>query len=284
MFRFRSLNERLSVFMLFPVALLLIAMGYAGFIYARDSMLTQWRESTILMLQQTAHRIDMRLSIPKEWIKMFYRTSGKNFVDHHVQQWIINQLQNLEGVDKVELMWLSGPADVLPQNIDRQRQVQPKGKGRQMSGTRMHEAAPMPFHGGHITKITAPRYNSARKHETISLISDLLDRGGRKMGQLEVRVRTDYLFEDIEESGFWQSTRAYLVDAYGRVIQSTTGEEQKKLFHPEDPFGLRTMYAMRSLNYGTVFGSGNPPARVSGFYQLEEAPWSLVMIYPVLPL
>lgn len=280
MFRFRSLNERLSVFMLFPVAVLLIAMGYAGFIYARDSMLAQWRESTILMLQQTAHRIDMRLSRPKEWIKMFYRTSGKNQVDHHVQQWVINQLKNLEGVDRVELMWLSGPADDFPHNIDRQRQVQPKDKGRQMSGIMMHEAAPMPFHGGHISKITAPRYNSARKHETITLISDLLDRGGRKIGRLEVRVRTDYLFEDIEESGFWQSTRAYLVDADGSVIQSTTGEEQKKLFHPEDPLELQTMYAMRSLSYGTVFGPGNPPVRVIGFYQLEEAPWSLVMIAP----
>lgn len=280
MFRFRSLNERLSVFMLFPVAVLLIAMGYAGFIYARDSMQAQWRESTILMLQQTAHRIDMRLSRPKEWIKMFYKTSGKNHVDHHVQQWVIDQLQNLEGVDNVELMWMSGPADDLPHNIDRQRQVQPKGKGRQMPEIRMHEEAPMPFHGGHITKITAPRYNSARKRETISLISDLLDGGERKIGRLEVRVRTDYLFEDIEESVFWQSTRAYLVDAYGNVIQSTTGEEHKQLFDPEDPFELRTMYAMRSLNYGTVFGPGNPPARVSGFYQLEEAPWTLVMIAP----
>lgn len=280
MLRFRSLNERLSVFILFPVAVLLIAMGYAGFIYARDSMLAQWRESTILMLQQTAHRIDMRLSRPKESIKMFYKTSGKNHGDHHVQQWVIDQLENLEGVDKVELEWLNGPADDSPQKTDRQPQMQPKGKGKHMPGIRMDEAAPMRFHGGHITKITAPRYNSSRKHETISLISDLLDEGGRKMGRLEVRVRTDYLFEDIEESGFWQSSRAYLVDAYGSIIQSTTGEEHKKLFHPEDPIGLRTIYAMRSLSYGTVFGPGNPPASVSGFYQLQEAPWSLVMMAP----
>ena len=63
-FRFRSINTRLSVYMLFPVAVLLIAMGYAGFIYARNRLFEQWREAVILELQQEAHKVDMRLSRP----------------------------------------------------------------------------------------------------------------------------------------------------------------------------------------------------------------------------
>jgi hypothetical protein len=57
--------------MFFPVALLLIAMGFAGFIYARDSLVKQWREAAILKLQRAAHQVDMRLNRTKTWIQMF---------------------------------------------------------------------------------------------------------------------------------------------------------------------------------------------------------------------
>ena len=42
MLRPRSLQQRLSLFMFLPVALLLIAMGFVGFIYARDSLVNQF--------------------------------------------------------------------------------------------------------------------------------------------------------------------------------------------------------------------------------------------------
>jgi sigma-B regulation protein RsbU (phosphoserine phosphatase) len=37
---------------------------------------------------------------------------------------------------------------------------------------------------------------------------------------------------------------------------------------------------MMAMTYGTILGPGNPPSKVSGFYQLEEAPWTLVLIAP----
>ena len=34
------------------------------------------------------------------------------------------------------------------------------------------------------------------------------------------------------------------------------------------------------MSHGTLYGNGNPPSEVSGFYKLKEAPWTLVMIAP----
>ena len=60
MFRPRSLQQRFTWFMIVPVTLLLIGMGIAGFLYARDLLLDQWREAAILKLQRAAHEADMR--------------------------------------------------------------------------------------------------------------------------------------------------------------------------------------------------------------------------------
>ena len=110
-FRFTSLNKRLSVFMLFPVAILLMAMGYAGFIYARKSMLVQWREAAILSLQQEAHQVDMRLSLPKQWMQMFHKVPGEKHSDHHIHDWILDQLRKIEGVESVNLIWVDDQFD-----------------------------------------------------------------------------------------------------------------------------------------------------------------------------
>ena len=56
MLRPRSLQQRFSIFMIFPVLLLLIIMGIAGFVYARSLLLSQWREAAILKLQRAATR------------------------------------------------------------------------------------------------------------------------------------------------------------------------------------------------------------------------------------
>ena len=64
----KSIQQRLAIFMLLPVALLLIAMGVLGYSYARRSLFNEWREAAPLKLQRAAHSVDMRLSNIKEWI------------------------------------------------------------------------------------------------------------------------------------------------------------------------------------------------------------------------
>ena len=96
----KSLQQRLILFLLLPVAASLVTMGIIGFVYARNSLLTQWREAAILKLQRAAHDVDMRLSRPKEWLKMYNKTAGEHF-DQHTQEWILTQLKELEGVVRV---------------------------------------------------------------------------------------------------------------------------------------------------------------------------------------
>ena len=35
---------------------------------------------------------------------------------------------------------------------------------------------------------------------------------------------------------------------------------------------------MKTMPFRTIRGRGHPPSEVSGFYELQEAPWRLVMI------
>ena len=72
----KSLQQRLTLLLLLPVALFLFLTGLFGFIYARGTLLDEWRETAILKLQRAAHHIDMRLSRPIHRIEMFHETAG----------------------------------------------------------------------------------------------------------------------------------------------------------------------------------------------------------------
>ncbi|MDH3555985.1 MAG: hypothetical protein OES18_09075, partial [Deltaproteobacteria bacterium] len=82
MIRIKSLQQRLMLFLFLPVAALLIGMGMIGFVYARNSLLTQWREAAVLKLQRAAHEVDMRLSRPLKWLEMYNDTGGEHFDEH----------------------------------------------------------------------------------------------------------------------------------------------------------------------------------------------------------
>jgi sigma-B regulation protein RsbU (phosphoserine phosphatase) len=136
------------------------------------------------------------------------------------------------------------------------------------------------FHRARLKDITPPRYDSLIEHKTVSLISDLSDKNGQTIGRFEVILRFDNLIADIIETGWWQSNKAFLIDDDGNILSSTVSEERKILADNNDPVELQTLNALKSKSYGTVHGPGHPPVEVSGFYKLQEAPWSLVMIAP----
>jgi hypothetical protein len=75
MFRVKSLQLRFTLFLILPVAILLAVLGSSAFFYARDLLLSQWREASLLKLQRAAHQVDMRLGAIKNWISMFHESS-----------------------------------------------------------------------------------------------------------------------------------------------------------------------------------------------------------------
>ncbi len=274
MIKVKSLQQRLMLFLLLPVAALLIAMGIMGFVYARNSLLTEWREAAILKLQRAAHDVDMRLSRPKKWLEMYNRTGGEHF-DQHTQEWILAQLKELEGVERVSFTrGQAQPAEDILHLHGKDQMGQ--GPQQDMMGGR---GGMMHFHRARIAEITVPRYDSILEHETVSIISELNDADGKEIGRLEVTVRFDYLVQNLGAAGWWQSHRAFLVDNTGKVL-ICTDPDRRQLGENNDPLELATLEAMKSETSGTILGQGHPPSEVSGFHRLEEAPWSVILVAP----
>jgi len=268
MIRIKGLQQRLMLFLFLPVAALLAGMGIVGFVYARNTLLNQWREAAVLKLQRAAHEVDMRLRRPLEFLDLYNKTGGEHF-DEHTQEWILEQLRQLEGVVRVELERVEEERDDPMLHMH----LQHHGSQGPMMRSMMH------FHQGRIAEITPPRYDSLLEHETVSIISELHDTNGAKLGQLEVVIRFDYLLENLGATGWWQSRRAFLVDNSGKVLVCTDNDRQQ-LGENNDPLELATLKAIKEQTSGTILGEGHPPKEVSGFYQLEEAPWSVVMVAP----
>jgi hypothetical protein len=265
----KSLQQRLLLFLLLPVACLLSLVGLLGFIYARQVMLNQWKEGAVLKLQRAAHNIDMRLGRPIEWIEMFHKTGGQRG-EYALQNWILDQLRELEGVTKIHLQW----SDQGPE----------RRTMRMMPGmhSRMGSQSMMRFHRGRIAEVTPPTYDTQAGHETVSLVSILKDESGKEVGNLEVAVRFDYLMEDITKLGWWQSDIACLIDSSGIFLAHTEWMTNKrgKLGETDDPLEQAILKAMEEKTFGTLRGPGHPPDKVGGFYKMEQAPWTIVLFAP----
>ncbi len=278
MFRPKNLQQRLTIFVLIPVALLLIAMGVVGFIYARNSLLAQWREAALLKLQRAAHQVDMRLARTKDWIQ-FIAEAYEGQQTPVLRAWAIEKLKKLESVDHVHLTSLDkhmldedGSLEQMPPMSH-----ETAGRHQERIGQRIMMRR---FHSARIRQITPPRYDEAVAHETVSLISDLNDEQGQSVGKLEVVLDFDILIKNIRGAGWWQSNKAFLVDDSGRIFAAAGPERRGLQFGSEDRLEGATVKAMKTAPSGTILGEGHPPTEVSGFYRLQEAPWSLVMIAP----
>jgi sigma-B regulation protein RsbU (phosphoserine phosphatase) len=274
MIRPKSLQQRLMLFLLLPVTALLVGEGIIGFLYARNSLLTQWEEAAILKLQRAAHDVDMRLSRPKEWLEMYDKTGGEHF-DEHTQEWILDQLRQLPGVDRVTLTRLDeNQVETMSDSHQKNRKGDRARRHMMGDGQGM-----MRFDRARVAEITPPRYDSLLEHETVSIISELLDANNKQIGRLELVIRFDYLLENLGTAGWWQSNRAFLVDGKGRVLVCTD-PNRHQLGENDDVLELATLTAIQEKPSGTVLGPGHPPKEVSGFYRLKQADWSLVMVAP----
>jgi len=256
MIRLRGLQQRLALYMFLPVAILLAGMGIAGFIYARNILITEWGEAATLKLQRAAHNVDMRLGRAKEWLKMFH-TTGENPYAGYVHDLVIEQLKELDGVTRVNLTW-----------TDARRPLEVAKRGL------------IPLSKGSSLHVTPPRYDSLVANKTVALVSDLKSDIGRTVGELEVVLNFDYLIDTILAAGWWQSDQAYLVDDSGKILSSARPDKRSRLGDGNDSLEIKTLNAMEEKPYGTVLGHGFFTPEVSGFYRLREAPWTLIMVAP----
>jgi adenylate cyclase len=271
-FRINSLQQRMAVLLLFPVALMLFGIGVFGFLYARASLLKQWREASILRLERAAHHVEMRLQRPMELIEMFNQTGQASDGDA-IQAWLIERLRGLEGVTSVELKLAEGQT----------QSNEMGGMGEMMGqGVRRRMGAMMRFHKARISEVTLPHYDARVGRRTVTLQSMLKDENGRLVGTLQVELLFDYLLQDIQRFGWWQSDEVYIVDDEGQVLARATSvnNNRKRLGEEGNILEAAVLKAMKEEPFGTILSPGHPPDVVSGFYRIKSAPWTIVIFAP----
>ncbi|HIJ41855.1 MAG TPA: HAMP domain-containing protein [Deltaproteobacteria bacterium] len=261
----KSLQKRLGLLILLPVALLLLFVGVFGFITVRGALFAQWQESSIVKLQRAAHQIDMKLGRITDWLQMFHQTSeGRGGA--LIQEWILRQLREMKGVEKADLKWEKGnePAP----------SMMGMGGGRSSEGRGM-----MRFKKGHPFEVTSPQFDAETGKETVNLVSYLKSESDKVVGTLEVTVRFDYLLEGVKAFGWWQTEQACLIDEAGKYLCHTKIIMKKGIVfgQTDDIFERSLLKAIKEKPYGTVLGPGTPPDEVGGFYRLRYAPWTIVL-------
>ena len=273
----RTLRQRLSFFVLLPVAVLLLGMGATGFFYARNKLQDQWGEAAVLRLQRAAHEVDMRLLMPKIWLDLYRQISEKPYAGW-IQGDIIGQLKAVEGVTRVTLNRFQSPHPAenhVSHYADFGSNLFPD-----TSHTGMHHGG-----GGPGTRVITIEVSPSCQITcdaglTVSLIADLKNNTQENIGSLEAVMPFDYLIETIRSSGWWQSNKAFLVDLNGRILTATSPEGRRQLGETGDILEMKAFEALKEKSLGIVFGPGFPVFEVIGFYRLKEAPWTLVMIAP----
>ena len=258
----RTLQQRFVIFVLLPVAALLVAMGVAGFVFARRSLLEEWEKATVLKLERAAHMVDMRLSRPKELMRLFQATAGGQGHGRGLQAVVLKLMEESDGVLAVRLRPVGPP-------------VPPGTEARPMMPGHDHGLM-----GGGQFRITAPRYDTEGDSQAVSLIATMNDAYGQAQAEVEVTLDFHFLLEDLPLSDWYEARRAYLVDETGRILTTTAREPRERLGDNGSRLELETLKALQSRTSGTVRGGGYPPVEVSGFYRLAEAPWNFVAVAP----
>lgn len=253
LFRIKTLQKQMIVFLLLPVGVLLLGTGLAGFLYVRKVMLEQWRESALLRLERAAHYIDMRLARPLETIELMTKAQNSWY-----RQLIFQRLSELPGVVNAELKWV--------------------GENGRRTGHHMM----MRFNRRGKTMLAPPVFDADSGTRTVSMLTSLMDSSGRSIAELELKLAFDYLMADILRLGWWQTEKACLVDKSGNYIVHTSAAMtgRRKLGDTGDSLEKKLLTEISLRSTGTVMGKGRPPDQVAGYHSLSSAPWTIILFAP----
>jgi adenylate cyclase len=246
MFTIKSLQQRLIIFLILPVAVFLVAIGAGGYFYIRDSLYQEWQEAAILRLERAAHHMDMRLNEPLQWMQALANTGGGPEGTQN-QEWVLAKLRAQPGVTRVSLEW--------------------QGMAEQGGGER--DRSPR------VAKVSPPTFFYPSGHETVGLSATLLDAAGHPLGRLDVLINLGYLMEGIRNTGWLHAYMACLVNDDGNFIAHTDPAMQSRhcLGETQNPLELIMLKELRAKPYGTVVGHN----QVIGYYRLHDVPWAIML-------
>ena len=265
-----TLQSKLSVFLLLPVAVLLFVMGLLGYTLGKQFLIKQWSDAAVLRLERAAREVDSRLSHPKSLMRL-YPALGKSGAPEDAGGVILNALRETKGVVSVDVTWNENESSPL---FSSHRGMQ--GRRFEM-GSHWMRMSPQ---RSTIRDIGTPRYDPMIQNRTVTVISDLLDENGGSLGTLTVVIRFDYLMEGIVGAGWWQSRHAYLVGRSGTILAGAVDTDIKMLGENGNALENAILDEMQRKDSGTVFGERHSILAVAGFVALKEVPWYLVMFAP----
>ncbi len=262
-YRFKTLRGRLTVQLVTPVVIILLAAGIGGFAYARNRLLEQWNQNIAIRLGWAAQEIEMQLSEPLKLMQMFAKI-GAAAADADLLEAIVLELEKLPGIIRTDLTWYSRSAEHLS-----------RGGHRESGG----KGFPMRFQRGAFAQIAPPEQDESVGQPAVTIKMALLDASDTPVGDLSIVIRFDNLVSEITTSEWWQDAMACFADRQSGQIFLSSGQMQgrQQLGENGDPLETELLGLIRQEKMGTILGPGVPPDRVAGFHRLETFPWALVV-------
>jgi len=259
-----SLERRFFLLLLLPVALILIAVGVGGFMYARAYLLEQWSESTRLRLEKAAHEIKMKMDEKLELINLIAKTDAAPSADI-TRTYLVQQLLQKDGVRFVDIDYpepqesaagSKNPADYL------------KGVSEGLYTMELCEDV----------GFCAPIMDPNTLDRTLKIIKVF---GGGEEGpvtRLTVTVTFDSFLQPIKQMGLWPGSSGCLVTSAGQLLAHTDKSmaDRKRLGETGDELEMKVLSQIRQKPFGTVFSGGRPPEVVVGFYKIPFLNWYIL--------
>lgn len=265
----KSLQQRILLYAILPTFVLLIALSLIGFLFVRNLLISQWGEHTVSRLERSAGLIEAKLLDPKNYLMMLHNKVDP-FIHGQLIRHIISQIKELDVVEEVVLNWPEHPAANNSATLN--RAVAPDHLGKSFQLGRF--------------EISSPKYDERVNNRTISLVSEFMGMNDEIVGDIEVVISFDALLDHVVNASWWTANKAYLLDGSYNVLVTTGDRTELEDNYPMRRYGTvnqlekNTLQAIINNASGTVLGSGIPPEEISGFYHLQQVPWTLVVTAP----
>lgn len=267
-FQPKSLQQRILLYAILPTFVLLITLSLIGFLFVRNLLISQWGEHTVSRLERSAGLIEAKLLDPKKYLMLLQNEDNPSIHGQLIRH-IISQIKELDVVEEVVLNWAEQPA---ANTATMKRAVPPDHLGKSLQLRRFD--------------ISSPKYDDRVNNRTISLVSEFKGMNDEIVGDIEVIVSFDALLDHVVNASWWTANKAYLLDGSYNVLVTTGDRTDLEDSYPMRRYGTvdqlekNTLQAIMNNNSGTVLGSGIPPEEISGFYHLQQVPWTLVVTAP----
>ena len=268
MYQPKTLHQRTVVFIILPIFLFLTLTGVFGFIAVRNVLIDQWGETALAQLEKAAHNIDMQLNRPKQLLSFLDGMSKRDF-DTGIHEIIVDRLQQIQGVAEINAEW---PSEMGSQGLRMRRHI-------------LHRLGNENY-TGKVLGVTPPFYEIAFEQNNVLLSTSLINMEDEVIGNIELSLDFEQLIAQTIQSKWWNIYKAYIVDQNGHILAQTINNKEHPDQHSTKRFGQsnalekKTLAALSTDESGIVFGKGIPPAEISGFYRLNQAPWTMVIITP----